>query len=107
MRIGEAVFAVYPRRERGNPLDNEENGPDGGSRGRPNDAMCGLAERAIRVPGTVRVEVRQLYGGTKYQQECEEGNEQSASKGTRLPRFVAQRHNYSRLYTRMPKQPTA
>jgi hypothetical protein len=82
MRIGEEVFAVQPRRGWGNTLDSEENGPGGGSRRRPNDAMCVLTKRAIRVPGTVRVEVHQLDGGTKYQQKCEKGNEQNASQGT-------------------------
>ena len=82
MRIGEEVFAVKPRRGRGNALDNVENGPGGWSRRRPNDIMCVLTQRAIRVPGTVRVEVHQLDGGTKYQQECEEGNEQNTSQGT-------------------------
>jgi len=67
MRIGEEVFAVQARRRWSNTLDNEENGPDDGSRRRPNDIMCVLAKRAIRVPGTVRVEVHQLDGGTKYQ----------------------------------------
>jgi hypothetical protein len=82
MRIGEKVFAVQPCREWGNTLDNEEDGPDGGSRGRPDDIMCVLTKRAIRVPGTVRVKVHQLDGGTKYQQECEEANEQNTSQGT-------------------------
>ena len=93
MRIGEAVFAVHPRRERGNTLDNEENGPDGGSRRRPNDVMCVLAKRAVRVPGTVRVEVHQLDGGAKDEQKCEKGNEQNASQGTRRPYSVTERHN--------------
>lgn len=57
MRIGEDVFAVQPRRGWGNALSNEEDGPDGGSRRRPNDIMCALTQRAIRVPGTVRVEM--------------------------------------------------
>jgi hypothetical protein len=95
MRIGEEVFAVQPRRRWGNTLDNEENGPDDGSRRRPNDIMCALTKHAIRMLGTVRVEVHQLDGGPKYQQECEKGNEQNSSPGTRCPYFAAQRHNYS------------
>jgi hypothetical protein len=83
MRIREEVFAVQPRRGRGDPLDNEENGRDGGSRRRPNDIMRVLTKRAIRVPGTVWVEVRQLDGRTQYQQKCEKANEQNASQGTR------------------------
>ena len=67
MRIGEKVFAVSPRREWSNTLNSEENGPNGGSRRRPNDVMCVLAKRAVRVPGTARVEVHQLDGDTKYQ----------------------------------------
>jgi hypothetical protein len=55
--------------------------------------MCVLAQRAIRVPGTVRVEVHQLDGGAEDEQKCEKGNEQNASEGTRRPYFVAQRHN--------------
>jgi len=55
--------------------------------------MCALAERAIRVPGTVRVEVHQLDGGAEDEQKCEKGNKQNASQGTRRPHFVARRHN--------------
>jgi hypothetical protein len=83
MRKGEKVFAVEARRWWGNTLDNEENGRDGGSRRRPNDMMRVLTKRAIRVPGTVWVEVRQLDGRTQYQQKCEKANEQNASQGTR------------------------
>jgi len=93
MRIGEEVFAIQPRRRWGNTLDSEGNGPNDGSRGRPNDIMCALTKRAIRMPGTVRVEVRQLGGGAEDKQECEKGNEQNASQGTRSSYFVAQRHN--------------
>jgi len=93
MRIGEEVFAVHPRRQWCNTTDNEENGPDSGSRVRPNDIMCVLAKRAIRVPGTVRVEVHQFDGGAKYQQEHEKSDEQNASSRTRRPYSIAQRHN--------------
>jgi hypothetical protein len=55
--------------------------------------MCVLTQRAIRVPRTVRVEVHQLDGGAEDEQECEKGNEQNASQGTRRPYFVAQRHD--------------
>ena len=74
MRIGEEVFAVYPRRRWGNTLDNEENGPEGRSRGRPTDIMCVLTKRAIRMPGTFRVEVHQLDGGPEDEQKCKNGN---------------------------------
>jgi hypothetical protein len=55
--------------------------------------MCVLAQRAIRVPGTVRVEVHQLDGGAEDEQKCEKGNEQNASQRPQRPYFVAQRHN--------------
>lgn len=58
MRIGEEVFAIHPRRQWGDTPDNEKNGPDGGSRRRSNDAMCVLAKHAIRVPGTIRMEMQ-------------------------------------------------
>jgi hypothetical protein len=57
MRIGEDVFAVQPGRRRGDATNNEENGPYAGSCSWPNDVMCVLAKRAIRVPGAVRVEM--------------------------------------------------
>jgi hypothetical protein len=77
----------------GNTLDNEENGPDGGSRRRPNDIMCVLAKCTIRVSGTVRVEMQKLDGRTEDEKKREKGNEQNASQGTRRPYFVAQRHD--------------
>jgi len=55
--------------------------------------MCVLAKRAIRMPGTIRVEMHQLDGGAEDEQKCEKGNEQNASQGTRRPYFAAQRHN--------------
>jgi len=67
MRIGEEVFAVYPRRRWGKTIDNEENGPDGGSRGWPNDIMCVLTQRAICVARTVSMKVRNLNRGTENQ----------------------------------------
>ena len=82
MRIGEEVFAVYPRRKWRNTLDNEENGPEGRSRRRPNDVMRVLAKRAVRVPGTVLVEVHHLDGGAEDEQNCEERNEQNANLGS-------------------------
>lgn len=93
MGIGEDVFAVQPGRRRDNPTNNEKNGPYAGNCGWPNDVMCVLAKRAICVPGTVRVEMHQLDGGTEDQKERKECNEQNSSQGTRCPNSVAQRHN--------------
>ena len=93
MGIREDMFAVQQRRRWSNTLDNDENGPDGGSRQWPNDVMYALAKRAIRMPGTVRVDVRQLDGGTESKQNCEQGDEQNASQRTRPSYFVAQHHS--------------
>jgi hypothetical protein len=60
-----------------------------------------LAKRAIRVSGTVRVEMHKLDGGAEEEQNREKRDEQNTSQGTRCPYFVAQRHNYPSLYTRM------
>ncbi len=57
MRIGEEVFAVEPGRRWGDTSNNEENRPDAGSFRWPNDVMCVLTKRAIRVSGAVRVEM--------------------------------------------------
>lgn len=93
MRIGENVFAVQPGRRWGVPSNNEENGPDGGSRRRPNDIMCVLTERAIRVSGTVCVEMQNLDSSAENQQEGEEGNEHNPDHGIRCPYSAAQSHN--------------
>lgn len=44
--------------------------------------MCVLTKRAIRVPGTVRVEMQKLDGCTEDEQECKKRNEQNASLET-------------------------
>jgi len=92
MRIREKVFAVYPRREWRNTLNNEENGPNGGSRRRPNDAMRVLTKRAICVACTVRMEVRDLDRSTEDQQERKNGDKQNASERFRPPNLLAERH---------------
>jgi hypothetical protein len=55
--------------------------------------MCVLAKRAIRMSGTVRVEMHKLDGGAEEQQKGENGDEQETSSGIRCPNFVAERHN--------------
>ena len=93
MRIGEEVFAVVARKRWGDPLNREENGPDAGNRRWPNDVICALAECAVRVSGTVRVEMHELDGGAKNEQKREEGYEQNARQRTRRPYSVAQDHD--------------
>ncbi len=57
MRIGEDVFTVQAGRKWSKTSNSEENRPDGGNSRWPNDVMCVLAKRAIRVPDAVRVEM--------------------------------------------------
>jgi hypothetical protein len=77
MRIGEYVFAVQSGRWWRYTPSNDENRPEAGSCGRPNDVMCILAKSAIRVSSTVRVKVRELDSGSEDEQKCEEENEQN------------------------------
>ncbi len=70
MRIGEYVFAVQACRWWDYTLGNDKNRPQAGSCGRPNDIMNVLAQRAIRMSRTVRMEVHQLDSGSEDEQEC-------------------------------------
>ncbi len=83
MRVGEEVFAVRTSRRRGDTANDDEDGPDGGSRRRPNDIMRVLTKRTIRVSGTVRVEMHALDGGAKKKQKGDKGDEQDTSQGIR------------------------
>ncbi len=58
MRVGEEVFAVRASRRWGETLNDDENGPDAGNCRWPNDVMCVLTKRAIRMLRTVRVEMQ-------------------------------------------------
>jgi len=93
MRVGEEVLAVSTSRRLGDTPNDNEHRPDGGSRRGSNDIMCVLAKRAIRMSGTVRVEMHKLDGGAEEQQKGENGDEQETSPGIRCPNFVAERHN--------------
>jgi hypothetical protein len=81
MRVGEEVFAVRASRRRRDTPNDDEDGPDTGSSRWPNDIMCVLTERAIRVSGTVRVEMHEMDGGAEEQQKGEKGDEQDTSRG--------------------------
>jgi hypothetical protein len=83
MRVGEEVFAVRTSRRRDDTLNVEEYRLDGGSRRRPNDIMRVLTKRAIRVSGTVRVEMHEVDGGAKKNQKGEKSDEQDTSSGIR------------------------
>jgi hypothetical protein len=83
MRVGEEVFAVRTNRRLGDMPNDNEHRPDGGSRRGPNDIMRVLAKRAIRMSGTVRVEMHKLDGGAEEQQKGEKGDEQDTSSGIR------------------------
>jgi hypothetical protein len=56
--------------------------------------MYVFAKSAIRVPGTVRVEMQNLDGAPEDEQKCEESNEKKTSLRIRRPFSVAQGHNY-------------
>ena len=77
MRIGEYVFTVQSGRWWGYTPRSDNNRPEAGSCGRPDDVMCVLAKSAIRVSSTVRVKMHELDSASEDEQKCDEGNEQN------------------------------
>ena len=57
MRIGEEVFAVFAPGWQGNTDCGKNGGANVGGDGRTRNIMCALTECAIRVAGTVRMDV--------------------------------------------------
>jgi hypothetical protein len=57
------------------------------------DSVGALAQRAIRVPNTVRMDVGQLNCGAKEEKDREEAHKQSPSARVGCPHFLDPRHS--------------
>lgn len=105
MRKRKDVFAISPLKRNDDAGKYNEDLPNAGRGRRPHYVMCALAEGAIRVCRTARMDVRQLQRGAKEQKGRDEHNEQNADVRVRCPHFGSPSHNYHLLYRMILKAP--
>jgi hypothetical protein len=67
--------------------------------------MRGLAEGAVRMCHTARMDVREFQRGPKEQQERKQRDKQNPRMRIRCPKFADPSHNYYPLYLRTLKSP--
>ena len=86
MRIGEEVFAVFAR-GRQRTRWTTKSGPNGGRRRRPSEIMCVLTECAIRVSGTVRMDVHESGPWCQKAAGLRKGQRTECESGDSMPAF--------------------
>ena len=93
-RKREDVLPVLPLIGNCNTGEDNEDLLNAGSGRWLGDTMSALAKRAIRMSGTVGMNVSKLRRASDEEEDCEEGNEQNAGWGILRPYFADPSHNY-------------
>jgi hypothetical protein len=85
VRIGEEMFATGPFDREHDPADDEQSWGNGDGDRWTDNLVVALAHSAIGVCGAVEVKMGELKGGTEYEKECDERNQQSPRPSENRP----------------------